>query len=311
MTTLRPVKRGEGNGDACAGGALAFGYHRRWHAHRDVLVEAMARPQSLLSNWRAGLELNRQLGVNFGSNVSQFEKIEDLFRPETGQRAWFALWHAASINPSGHVACRLYVNPGIRGPEMAGALVRQALERLDMTRAWPTVQHFMGPDSAHRPVFFSLDFSSDPRARMKVYIEHTGESAEQIEGLFTDPEERRNVRHSLSTMTGSAGPCTSRPILTCLAFSQASDAVRKTFHIPIRSYTPNDAETVRRLAAFLPPEQLQALTNGLSAMIQRPLELGRGGITYTSLRWERDQLRVTTYLAPEFFAIAAPRPVKG
>jgi DMATS type aromatic prenyltransferase len=272
------------------------------------LVEAMARPANAVSNWQAGLELNRQLAANFDADLARFEQVEDLFRPEAGQQARFALWHATGIRPSGEVAFRLYVNPSIRGPEMAGALVQQALARIDMSRAWPTVQHFLGPNSVYRPLFFSLDFSSAPQARAKVYIEHSGASAEQVEALFTDPEERRKVRQWLSTMTRSPGPYAARPILTCLAFSQSSDVVRKTVHIPVRCYTPNDAETVSRLASFLPPDQVEALTSGLSAMIKRPLVLGRSGITYSSFRSEGDQVRVTTYLAPEFFAISAPRP---
>ncbi len=79
-------------------------------------------------------------------------------------------------------------------------------------------------------------------------------------------------------------------------------------HVPIRCHVKHDAEALARVSHFLTKSDAEHLSRALLAVSERPLNVGRGLLTYASLRREAGVVRVTVYLAAEAYAISSRRP---
>jgi DMATS type aromatic prenyltransferase len=278
-----------------------------------MLVEAQQAPFDLHSNWQAGLELHTALQSIPHLDVSSFDRIADLFAPGHGPAGRFALWHAADISEA-RVTLKAYLNPQIRGPEAAPGLIHEALQRLGCGHGCDLVTELLeDPDASNELVYFSLDLSAAAGARAKVYIAHRQATAAEIESQLArcDGHVRGDALSWITALTGSKGPFSMRPILSCFAFSASTRKPSITLHIPTRCYVENDADSAARVGALLAPVDRQELQGILVGFSGRPLDVGRSLITYVSLRREAAGLQITTYLAPEAYAIAAPRPRVG
>jgi DMATS type aromatic prenyltransferase len=273
-----------------------------------LLAEAQRPPLSAESNWKAGLELNAQLAELPGVSLKRFEKIQELFAPDPAVPARFAIWHAGTVEPDGSLSFKLYLNPRVFGDHFSPWLVRDALERLDLSAAWSDIAPRLGRRSELS--YFSLDLRDDAEARAKVYLSHPGATAAEIDRLTAGSHGYRPglARHWIETLTGSSGPFDARPVITCHSFREPTQPSEVTVHVPARCYVENDRDSLARAATLLTRAESERLRSGVEALGQRPLEVGRGLVTYVSLRPAANGPRVTAYLAPEAFTISAPRP---
>jgi hypothetical protein len=272
-----------------------------------LLAEAQRPPLSADANWQAGLELNAQLAELPGVSLARFEKIRDLFAPSAGVPARFAIWHAGTVEEDGSLSFKVYLNPVISGADFAPWLVRDALERLGLAAAWQTIAARLGRHSEVK--YFSLDLRDDADARAKVYLSHPSGTAAEVDGIVAESKGYTPglARHWIETLTGSSGPFDARPVLTCYSFRGPTQPTEVTVHVPARCYVESDADSLARVDALLTRADSNQLRAAVEALAQRPLEIGRGLVTYVSLRPGVNGPRVTAYLAPEAFAISAPR----
>ncbi len=274
-----------------------------------LLVESQEPPMTLQSSWDAGLRLNERLGDQTSVCLERFETVRDLFAPTRDAAARYCLWHAAVLEEGAAPAYKIYLNPQIHGSQEAVSVATKALERLGIDQASTFLRARPGLYGPDQLLYFSLDLSSARDSRVKLYAAHPGADAQDIERAlvntsnFVPGEATRWIRGLL----GTSGPFSARPILTCLAFTSAGELPVATMHLPIRSYTRDDERGVDLLRGHLTESDWGAFRSALALVADRPLSVGRGLLTYVSLRPSKSGLSVTTYIAPEAFAVIPPR----
>jgi DMATS type aromatic prenyltransferase len=276
-----------------------------------MLVEAQEGPMTPSSSWAAGLKLNQRLRRLPNVDLARFDCIRDLFAPVEGVPTRCALWHAVVLEPDLRTMYKVYLNPQAQGPQRAAATIAEALARLHMERA---ADFLLSRITSTRTqlTYFSLDLSAGPAARVKIYLGHPGITAPEIEpeleGMhnYASGDGKRWIQQ----LTGTNGPFDRRPILTCLSFTADGRHPTATLHVPIRDYTYHDGHSAERAGKLLNARDGQALQSALESFACRPLDAGRSLLTYVSLRRTQTGYNVTTYLAPEAFAItpSSPRP---
>ena len=272
-----------------------------------ILAEAQRPPFNHESAWQAALAVNERLSTLPGVDLERFAKIAALFEPQVGTPARFGLWHAGELRRDGSLAFKAYLNPRVAGADHAPALVREALECLDAGYVWRRMAGHLNAKT--EVLYLALDLLAGRDARVKLYVAHPGASSSDIDALTTHAPGYApgRARTWVEALTGTSGPFDARPIMICHAFRAAAQPAELTIHVPTRCYVDHDAEAMQRTSSVLGAERAAHFTSGVQAMARRPLETGRSMISYVSLRPEGAGVRVTTYLALEAFAIAAPR----
>lgn len=271
-----------------------------------VLAEAQAAPFDSESGWEAGLALTRELATLPGVDLERFQRIQGLYAPPSGSASRFSLWHAGTVEADGTLSFKVYLNPRVVGASLAPEIVRESLVRLGADYAWNELEPKLGDTS--ELLYVSLDLAKSADARVKVYVGHPHATSTDIDALVCHESGYRPgmAARWIEELTGSAGTFDERPLLTCYAFRSPLHAAEVTVHVPTRCYVGNDAESVLRAGELLGP-LASKLRAGVEGMAGRPLEMGRGLVTYVSVRPAPDGMRVTTYLAPEAHAISTPR----
>jgi DMATS type aromatic prenyltransferase len=281
------------------------------HPEVRFLVEAQGEPTTLQSSWVDGLAICERLQREFGVPLERLARVRDLFEPRNPE-ARFSLWHAFGMRAGGTPDLKVYLNPLARGPEQASALVEEALGRLGFTGSW----RFLSQEVMHRGtrdqlIYFSLDLSAASAARVKLYVAHQDCTAEELEEVLSRGPGyvAGQPRAFCRMLSGSEGPFTTRPTLTCFAFTSkdAARPVSATLHFPIRAYMDDDEQALRAIRPLLEPGDRQLLERVLAAIADRPLEAGRGLIQWASLRTQGGKARTTFYLAPEVYGATKPR----
>jgi DMATS type aromatic prenyltransferase len=271
-----------------------------------LLLEAQGTPPSAAGNLEAALALNLRLAARYSADVARFESISDLFLEQSTAEP-FALWHAISLSPDGELDFKLYLNPQTRGRALAFPLVQAALLRLGFSmHAVECVKRAMPREGIDELGYFSLDMSSKAAARVKVYVSHPCVTADEIDSMFeVCPQHRKgDVIEFCRAMTGSSGPYTSKPLMSCLAFVAGSDEPSAaTLHLPIAHYVSSDADVRDRFSALLRTQSLDyaGYEAALLAIARRPLDRGPGIQSYASFRRVGSGLRLTGYFSPELF----------
>jgi DMATS type aromatic prenyltransferase len=259
-----------------------------------LLVEPQRLPVDAQSGWREGLSVNQELQRRHGVDLSAFATVQELFAPPSSDASVrFSLWHAAALHRDATLL-KVYVNPEIRGPEQAPRLVAEALERLGLVDAWS----FLAPRRGTALPYFSVDLAPDPR--VKIYVAYRV-AASAVDEILRGCENHRDgdVEAWVRQLVGHDGTLAARPLLACFAFPRRGGAPDVTVHVPIRCHARDDGEALRRTASLLAPSEHARLEAGMTAIADRPLDRGRGLLTYVSMRRQRDLVRVTAYLAPE------------
>jgi DMATS type aromatic prenyltransferase len=274
-----------------------------------MLVESQAESISRTSSWGAGLALGERLRGAGLADLSLFDQIQDLFVPHSGAQGRFSLWHAAVVEQGHPALFKAYVNPCLFGMGSAPYVVEQALRRLGFEEAWRFLKDRLASNSNAEIRYFSVDLDAPESARVKVYLGCSQSAAavdRLIEGAYN--REPSDAQHWLATLTASQGPFDARPILNCFSFRREHATPDVTVHVPIRCYVKHDAEALARVSELLTATDADRLSRALSAVSERPLNVGRGLLTYASLRREAEATRVTVYLAPEAYSITSRRP---
>ncbi len=274
-----------------------------------MLAESQAEPISKVSSWTAGLAFGKRLQARGLADLTMFEQIQDLFVPLAGARSRFSLWHAAVLEEARPALFKAYVNPCLFGLGSAPYVVEQALLRLGFADAWAFLQERLAHNPSAEIRYFSVDLEAPEAARVKVYL-GCAESAMAVDQLIAGASncEPRDAQHWLNTLTASQGPFDARPILSCFSFRRGLATPDATVHVPIRCYVKHDTEALARVSNLMSPQDSQRLSQALSAVSERPLNVGRGLLTYASLRREASLVRVTVYVAPEAYSITSRRP---
>lgn len=256
---------------------------------------------SIRSSWEAGLNLQRQLRQNSLIDTTRFEQVSPLFAPPAnldGASVRFALWHAVALRRTAPPLFKAYVNPEVQGIGSAPALVSEAFQRLNMSACSSFVQDRLAHDT--RILYFSLDLEASREARVKVYL--SADRADSVEALVQGSGNcpAHAARGWLQTLAPDKDQFAERPILVCLAFSGNNPTPKATVHVPIRCCVASDEVALQRTVPLLPERSARQLERAMRAVAARPLTESKGVLTYVSLRplGDRDQVRVTTYLAP-------------
>lgn len=275
-----------------------------------MLAESQTEPISEHSSWAAGLLFGQRLRDRRLADMSVFEQVQDLFAPRSGAaQSRFSLWHAAVIEEGQPALFKAYLNPCLFGTGSAPYLVEQALRRLGFNDAWAFLEQCLADNSSAQIRYFSVDLAAPEEARVKVYV-GCAESAQAVDQLIEGARnsEPGDAQRWLRTLTASQGPFDARPILSCFSFRRDLMTPDVTVHVPIRCYVKHDAEALERVSNLLTATDAGRLSRALNAVSDRPLNVGRGLLTYASLRREAAAVRVTVYLAPEAYSITSRRP---
>jgi DMATS type aromatic prenyltransferase len=275
-----------------------------------LLVESQEAPMTATSTWNAGLRLNDLLNQTYDADLARFEHVRDLFAPAQDMPARFFLWHAAVLEEGLPPSFKAYMNPQVHGSHASQSVVLKALARLNMDGA---AGFFVSRSSScqhDRFLYFSLDLAAGSSARVKVYVAQPGATADQIERALdgTGNYVRGEATEWIHQLLGAgSGPFEDRPLLVCYSFTSSGEPPLATVHLPVRSYTKDDEDSLERTRKYLSAKDGQTLRSALRLFADRPLSTGRGLFTYTSLRRLPDGLSVTGYFAPEAFAVFPPR----
>jgi DMATS type aromatic prenyltransferase len=274
-----------------------------------MLVESQAEPVSRLSTWSAGIALGQRLKAAGYADLTLFEQVRDLFAPHSGAQGRFSLWHAAVVEQGQPPLFKAYLNPCLFGIGSARYVVEQALLRLGFAGAWQFLEERLASDPAAEIRYFSVDLAAPEVARVKLYLA-CSQSASAVESLIAPASnsEPEDARRWLDALTASEGPFDARPILNCFSFRRGLARPDVTVHVPIRCYVKHDAEALARVSTLLTSSDAKRLSRALTAVSDRPLSVGRGLLTYASLRREAGAVRVTVYMAPEAYSITSRRP---
>jgi len=274
-----------------------------------LLVETQGEAPGAISNQHAALAFNGQLAQRFAANFERFDAIKDLFLPES-PRPPFSLWHAVCLDPGHKHEFKVYLNPQVRGPKRANAIVAEALKRLGLSTARDVVESIASREGNCGVLnYFSLDLSSAPGARVKIYFQHTHASAQQLERTFLlSPTHRAgDIAEFCQALVGNEGPYTKKPVTSCFSFVQGVDGpTAATFHLPIAHYVESDLITTERAAKYLASKRLDAegYVRMMHAFAMRPLQDAAGIQSYASFRRDVSGTRFTAYLSPELFCDA-------
>jgi DMATS type aromatic prenyltransferase len=281
-----------------------------------ILVEAQGRDPNLQSNWQAGLDLNQDLAKHYHVSLDRFGQIEDLFVP-TNPDATFAMWHAVCFYPDKEPAFKLYLNPQAQVKSRAAAVVEESLVRLGFPHAWPNLAEIAaqrGPDKDEF-TYFSLDLANHAQARVKVYLRHHNATIADLEKTLSlaDNYVAGEATEFCQAMAADHSSFSAKPVISAFSWVEGDDEIPSngTLHLPISNYATDDRAVCDRLDLYLiqcgfPVSIYQA---AIKALATRPLEDGIGMHSYTSLRTEQQQRRVTLYLNPELSGVRPPRTI--
>lgn len=271
-----------------------------------LLVEPRQVSRDSRESFAEALKVGHALRDRHGANLDRLERVLDLFEPPVGSMPRFTLWYAVQYRVRGPLF-KAYLNPELRGPNSGPDLVREALTRVGMASAWSFIAERC-VSSTTMP-YVSLDLSIDAHARVKVYVAHHAATAAQLEhaGAGTCNHRAGDFARWLPALApGRSGG--DRPVLVCYALVAGQHAPEVTLHVPVRCHVVSDRVALRGARSLCAPRDGRLLERVVTALATRPLDAGRGLITYVSLRRILERVRVTAYLAPQPFAVTATRP---
>ena len=273
-----------------------------------LLVEAQAKDASPPSVRAAALGLNRELASRFELDFTRFSALRDLLL-DGNEGPLFTTWHAARWRSGRLPAFRLYLKPRTHGIARAEALVREALGRLGFGAvAEPYLSRMtLRPGDTLR--LLSFDVSSDADARVTVYAEHHGATADELEPIAAMSEHHveGEIARFATAMVGHAGPFLWKPVTTSISFVAGSPApAAVAVHMPISHYVDTDAVTVQRVSRFLRGHDLDDLSyrRAVHVFAPRSLESDVGVQTFASYRRDAEGPRLVAWLSPEIFRTA-------
>jgi DMATS type aromatic prenyltransferase len=271
-----------------------------------LLVEPRPLQGDAIASFHAALGLADVLAARHGADASSLREVASLFAPAPGSSPRFLIWYAVHMTATGPLF-KAYLNPEAQGSNQVGELLRSALERLGLGHAFEHIAEQVARST--RIPYFSVDLCATEKMRVKVYLAHADGPAEAAERAAAGAKHHRpgQLRRWLQALL-SEGPSTDhRPVLTCHAFRRDGGAPEVTLHVPIRYHVADDREALVVAQTLGTSGGAEALSRAVTALARRPLDRGRGMITYLSLRGSSGGTRVTAYLAPQAYELAPVR----
>lgn len=147
------------------------------------LVEPGSRWLDLRATMDTGQRVLHAVAERYRFSLQRFHMLEDLFLPSRPQGS-FGLWIGVELGRDRIPDFKLYLNPGVHGPDRAPEIVREAMARLGFGDAFGCLLRH-GVARGHeldRFYIFSLDVGSHwEKPRVKVYVRHDECSADEVE----------------------------------------------------------------------------------------------------------------------------------
>ena len=281
-----------------------------------ALFEPRGEKPTIAAYRAAGLEFNQRLERTFGAELTRFRDVQDLFLPQRMDGP-FAVWSSVVFRQGQAPAFKAYFNPNAQGADNAPELVHEALHRLGLGRAWPSLsQHILARGSKLDELkYFALDLSSESQARVKVYVRHHAASPEELE-FASVPAQSHVPGEALAfirAMSGGHARLKARAAFTCSSFAgEVHDRpLATTVYVPVCAYARDDARVRQRVRKYLvdqggDPTLYDAI---LASYANRPLDTGVGMQSWVALRRHEEQVRLTVYLATEANRVFEPGEV--
>lgn len=268
-----------------------------------VLFEAQAEVFRQRDLWSAGWAVCEKLEREYGVSLARLRQVQDLFEP-TSPTCRYALWHAVGFSAGKPPAFKVYLNPLAQGEERGPRVICEALRRLGFSAAVEDV--FAHDDGRSEFRFFSLDLSSRPEARVKVYRVHHQATHEDIESWLrvVPGYSSALVDRFWATIAGPEQVFARLPVSTYLSLdSRHSRPSAATIHFPVRSYAADDLEVQERVREFFDADEWHHYANAMASFATRPLGAGSGLHSYVSVRLHEGPRHVTVYLSPEAYQV--------
>jgi hypothetical protein len=271
-----------------------------------ALFEPEGEQPTLAAYRAAGLAFNQRLEREFGADLTRFREVQALFLPEQLEGP-FAVWSSVVFRQRKPPAFKAYFNPNAQGADNAFDLVEEALHRLGLGRAWQALsRHILarGP-KLDELKYFALDLTSEPQARVKVYVRHHAASPEDLE-FASSPAHSHVPGETLDfvrAMRGGRGRLHARAAFTCSSFLGDADErpAATTVYVPVCAYARDDERVRERVREYLIKQggDPALYDSVLSSYANRPLSAGVGMQSWAALRRHDEQIRLTVYLATE------------
>jgi DMATS type aromatic prenyltransferase len=265
-----------------------------------ILTEAQGVSPSLQSSWEAGLNLNHWLKDNFKVNFERFHKIETLFFPDN-PKAKFSIWHAVSFKGDREPKFKIYLNPQAQGESRANAIIEDCLVKLDFPEACRTIGDITKRHKTNKIAYFSLDISTEEKARTKIYIQHYDASLEDLEKALSIASNysKGEITEFCRYLVDDQTLFTRKPLISCFSFITGDRKYPSsgTFYLPISNYAANDGFIRSRLHNYFIKHNLPTLVyeSAIQSLAIQPLDDGLGMHAYTSFRMEGQKQLVTIY----------------
>ncbi|KAJ0108532.1 beta-eliminating lyase [Diaporthe amygdali] len=292
---------------------------RTGDAELRFLVEAQPNENTWMCLRNEALCVTKNIATECGKSVSldRFNLIRDLLLPEKSKNgnATMAMWHSCALLPSSEPHWKVYFDPSAasgRSPAARSATTCEALSRLGLGESWAQLKQQMSPDEY--VIYFSLDLCHNAEARVKVYVAHPNATAAEVarkhDALCESSSDSYEIqRFCLAMSGGSFGPFTSKPLISCFAFtSSAPGSSVGTVHFPIDAYVSHDAEARKRIERYYQESTItsplcrERYTRALEIVQRRPLQQGPGIHAWVSLKMKsRGDFVNTFYMCPEIF----------
>ncbi|MCX4671729.1 hypothetical protein OG453_34440 [Streptomyces sp. NBC_01381] len=263
-------------------------------------LETPSHPGTSLARQEDGRAFTRALAGRPGVSIERYLAVEDLFT-DRDPRGYFSLSHGVAWR-GGHPLYKIYLNPAVAGREHAVARTEEAMVRLGMERPWRALADHLGGvhGIAHEPAALALDLSDSQEARCKVYLAHTGVSADDIDAQSAVARDHvpGSFARALERVTGHRESGWPKPPVTCWGFNSAQDAPSATLYVPLIPGHSHDASAHDRVAAFMREENVDPApyTAALHALADGPL---KESVTQNFLSYRGGSApRFAVYLAP-------------
>ncbi|MBB1242185.1 hypothetical protein GL263_01120 [Streptomyces durbertensis] len=225
-----------------------------------LAFESPSHPGTPLARQEDGRAFTRGLAGRPGVSIERYLAVEDLFTDREPRGGYFSLAHAVAWRRDGHPLYKIYLNPAVVGREHAAARAEEAVTRLGLARPWRVLADHLGGvhGIAHEPVALALDLSDGREARCKVYLAHSGVTADDIDAQSAVARDHLpgSFARALERVTGRRESGWAKPPVTCWSFSSAQDTPTATLYVPLIPGHRDDAAAHDLVAAFMREENV-------------------------------------------------------
>ncbi|WP_223838564.1 tryptophan dimethylallyltransferase family protein [Saccharopolyspora pogona] len=295
--------------DVCADGSpleFSAGFTDSGVGEIRVLTEAIPAIPDPVKAQIAARKLTQVLIENHGAAADRLNAVADLFLPARPSLD-FAMMHGVIFKKNKAPEFKIYLNPAVDDTMTASERVRSALARLGLSQAWAAITDYArrGFD-LDRVVYFGLDLSHEPGARIKVYFRHYDITSTELDTAMATVQSHQPgaLEPFCRKLTGLDGRFSIQPLVSCLTFTSTTCIpVAATAYVPLWTYADNDQEIHDRvrqtmLDASLPADRYSSLLHEIAG---RPLDEGCGIHTYASLLTHRASYRMVLYWSAELY----------